>query len=171
VAALQSTSATLPDRPQGGPASSSKLHAEIAALDGMDLKALRSMWRKLYHHPAPPNFRRPLLIRGLAYQMQVDVYGGLSPKTRRTLLKIAAQAESAGGFTTADAQRRLRPGTRLIRAWKGVTHTVNVLDDGFEWQGDRYGSLSAIAKEITGTSWNGNTFFGLGRSKKVSSDA
>ena len=167
---LQKTQATLPDRPQGGPVSLATLRDEIAALDGLSLNDLRGRWRKLYRHPAPPNFRRALLIRGLAYQMQVEVHGGLSPKTRKTLLKIAAQAETAGGFTAANAPRRLRSGTRLVRAWKGVTHTVNVLDDGFEWQEQRFGSLSAIAKAISGTSWNGNTFFGLGR-RRAAPDA
>jgi hypothetical protein len=175
LADLHTTSTTQPDRLSSGPAPSrsaaDRLRDEIAALDDLDFAALRARWRQLYRNPAPPKFRRALLIRGLAYQMQVKALGDLSPKTCRKLLKIAAEAEG-GGFTSVNTPRRLRPGTRLVRAWKGVTHTVNVLDVGFEWQGARYGSLSAIAREISGTSWNGNTFFGLGRRRKAeASDA
>lgn len=157
-----------PDRPKGGPAE--RVAAEIAALEGMDLKALRALWRTYYRHPAPKFFRRELLIRGIAYEMQAKVFGGLAPKTRRTLLKLAAQYEAGPGFTTADAPRKLRPGTRLVRAWKGVTHTVNVLTDGFEWNSKKYRSLSAIARAISGTNWNGHTFFGLDRKKKGDAD-
>jgi hypothetical protein len=156
-----------PDRPSGGPVTSTdRLSTEIAALDGLDLEALRTLWKKLYRHPAPRYFRCDLLIRGIAYEMQAKAYGGLSPKTRRTLLKIAAGHEAGTGFTTADAPRKVRAGTRLVRAWKGVTHTVNVLADGFEWNGQKYRSLSAIAREISGTNWNGFNFFGLDRQKK-----
>ncbi len=162
---LSGKSSFKPDRPAGGPVSSDRMATEIDALNGLDLEALRERWHKLYRHPAPRFFRRELLIRGIAYQMQVKAYGGLSPKTRKRLLKLAAQYEAGTGFTTADAPRRLRPGTRLVRAWKGVTHNVNVLADGFEWHGRKYRSLSAIAREISGTNWNGFNFFGLDRRK------
>jgi len=149
------------------------LRSEIAALDQLDLNALRQRWRQLYRTAAPVGFRRDVLIRAIAYKLQEKALGGLAPSTRRKLLKIATEAESADGFTTADAPRRLRAGTRLIRDWKGTVHTVEVLADGFEWTGSRFTSLSAIAREITGTSWNGHTFFGVGRSKrdKVGDDA
>ncbi|MDB5542178.1 MAG: uncharacterized protein JWQ89_3905 [Devosia sp.] len=155
------------------PTRAEALRSEIAALDQLDLNALRQRWRQLYRTAAPAGFRRDLLIRAIAYKLQERALGGLAPATRRKLLKIAAEAESSDGFTTADAPRRLRAGTRLIRDWKGTVHTVEVLADGFEWSGQRFTSLSAIAKEITGTSWNGHTFFGVGRTKreKVSDDA
>jgi hypothetical protein len=63
------------------------------------------------------------------------------------------------------AEPRIRPGTRLIRVWRGKTHTVFVHEHGFEWDGKLHRSLSTIAKAITGTSWNGWTFFGVKRSK------
>jgi hypothetical protein len=159
---LHPTSKIEPDR-LGGPVSS--VDRQIAELEGMDLEALRALWRKLYRKPAPRFFRRELLVRGLANQIQVKAYGGLAPKSRRKLLRIAAEHEAGAGFTTADAPRRVRPGTRLVRAWKGVTHSVNVLDDGFEWNGTKYRSLSAIARAISGTSWNGHNFFGLDKRK------
>src|SRR5688572_10573405 len=160
------------DRTASADKATDALNSEIAALGDLDLYELRARWLTFYHRPAPRFFRRDLLIRGIAYEMQAKVYGGLSPKTRRQLQKIAAAAESSAGFTTADLPRRLRPGTRLVRAWKGVTHTVNVLDDGYEWQEKRYRCLSAIAQAISGTNWNGNTFFGVKpRKGKVAEDA
>ncbi len=137
-----------------------RVHNDIAALDGMDLGDLRALWQKLYRTAAPKGFRRELLIRACAHQIQVTAYGGLSPKTRRKLLKIAAEAER-GTFTTAGSPRRLRPGTRLVRAYGGKTHTVEVLADGFAWNEQKFRSLSGIAKAISGTNWNGNVFFGL----------
>jgi hypothetical protein len=147
-----------------------RVRYDIAALNGMDLADLRALWQKLYRTPAPKTFRRELLIRALAYQIQAKAYGGLASKTRRRLLKIATQAEQ-GTFTTAGAPRRLRPGTRLVRAYEGKTHTVEVLADGFAWDGRKYRSLSGIAKSISGTNWNGNVFFGLTRPTKASQAA
>lgn len=162
------TEATGSARSRAGRPSSTddRVRDDIAALDALDLAELRTLWQKLYRAPAPKTFRRELLIRGLAYQIQVRTYGGLSPKTRRKLLKIAAQAEE-GTFTPAGAPRRLRPGTRLVRAYDGKTHTVEVLADGFAWNGQKFRSLSAIAKGITGTNWSGAAFFGLTRPAKA----
>ena len=156
-------------RPRAGRPTSTddRVRDGIAALDGLDLGQLRALWQKLYRTAAPKGFRRELLIRACAYQIQAKAYGGLSPKTRRKLLKIAAQAEQ-GTFTTAGAPRRLRPGTRLVRAYDGKTHTVEVLTDGFAWNGQKFRSLSAIARAISGTNWNGHVFFGLTRPNKAS---
>ena len=162
------TSTTETSRPAGRPSSlGNRVHAELAALENMNLHDLRTTWKKLYRTEAPRFFRRELLVRACAYQIQVKAYGGLSPKTRRRLLKIAAEAEQ-GTFTTAGAPRRLRPGTRLVRSYDGVTHTVDVLADGFAWNGQKFRSLSGIARAISGTNWNGNVFFGLTGPKKAS---
>ena len=144
-----------------------RVRDDIARLEGLDLAELRAMWQRLYRTPAPKGFRRELLIRACAYRIQAKAYGELAPKTRRKLLKIAEAAEH-GTFTTAGAPRRLRPGTRLVRAYDGKTHTVEVLADGFAWDGRKYRSLSAIARAITGTSWSGTVFFGLTRPNKAS---
>lgn len=158
-----------PARPRAGRPSSldDRVRDEIAALDGMDLEDLRALWQKLYRTAAPKGFRRELLIRACGYQIQAKAYGGLSTKTHRKLLKIAAQAEQ-GTFTTAGAPRRLRPGTRLVREYAGKTHVVEVLPEGFAHEGKNYRSLSAIAKVISGTNWSGNSFFGLKRSTTAS---
>src|SRR5215218_8969087 len=116
----------------------------------------------LYGRRAPKFFRRKLLVRAVAYQMQVKAYGGLSEATKRRLREIAAAARD-GTFDAAVAEPRIKPGTKLIRTWKKATHEVMVLNDEFAWNGERYTSLSTIAKAITGTSWNGWTFFGIKR--------
>lgn len=133
---------------------------ELEQLRQSPLEALRAEWLRLFRNSPPKSLRRELLIRAIAYQRQVELYGGLSQRTRKLLLKIATLSETTG-FTTADLPRRLAPGTRLVRAWRGSTQTVDVLADGFSWNGERYTSLSTIAKAISGTSWNGNAFFGL----------
>ncbi len=140
------------------------LMADIAALPGLTLIELRERWKGLYGTPAPRSFRRDLLVRAIAYQLQVRAYGGLSAATRRRVREIAA-AVREGTFEPALAHPRLRPGTRLIRVWRGETHTVFVHEDGFEWNGARHRSLSTIAKALTGTPWNGWTFFGVKRAK------
>ena len=137
-----------------------QVEAEIAGLAGLSLEALRGRWEALYGNPAPRSLRRDLLIRAVAYQLQVKAFGGLSAATRRKLREIAVAARE-GRFEPALIGPRVKPGSRLIRVWQGETHSVLVLEDGFEWKGARYRSLSLIAKTITGTNWNGWTFFGV----------
>jgi hypothetical protein len=149
-----------------------QVEAEIAGLAGLSLEELRRRWEALYDNPAPRSLRRDLLIRAVAYQLQVKAFGGLSVATKRKLREIAAAARE-GRFEPSLIGPRVKPGTRLIRMWQGETHTVHVLDDsGYEWNGAQYGSLSVIAKTITGTNWNGWTFFGVkrrpGRNKNAS---
>lgn len=124
--------------------------AEAAALEGLGLEALRAIWRERYG--APPTLRSPeLLAMMLAWRIQADVDGGLDADTRRMLRRPGS---SAGPVTQS--------GTRLTREWQGVKHEVVTLSDGgYVYGGDRYKSLSQIARLITGTRWNGPRFFGL----------
>jgi hypothetical protein len=94
--------------------------------------------------------------------MQVRAYGGLSPATRRRLFEIA-KAVRRGDVDVAGIAPRILPGTQMIRQWRKETHVVTAVADGFEWNGKVHKSLSAIARQITGTSWNGYTFFGIKR--------
>ena len=153
------------DRAPSGRSSSSLAEITTDQIQDMEREELLALWFRIHKKPAPPFFRRALLIRALSYEIQVHQHGGLSRETRRTLLKIAAQAEQ-GPFKRSDMPFRLRPGTRLIRSHKGKVHTVEVLQDGFEWKGRRYGSLTAIATEISGTRWNGYDFFGIDRKSR-----
>jgi hypothetical protein len=132
----------------------------LARLLTLDLGELRQQWRGLYKTPAPLNLSRELLVRAVAYRMQELSHGGLRPEPQRQLLRIARQFKETGAATIG-TRPELKPGTRLVREWRGRTHDVLVLDDGFAWQGRHYRSLSAIARKITGTAWSGPLFFGL----------
>src|SRR5687767_12933333 len=92
------------------------LEAEIARLPDLGLAELRARWKTLYGCPAPKFFRRKLLVRAVAYQMQVKAYGGLSEATKRRLREIAAAAHE-GTFDAAMAEPRIKAGTKLIRTW------------------------------------------------------
>ncbi len=135
--------------------------ARVAALKATPTPELKEQWRKLFDTEPPPYNRRFLESR-LAYRIQELAYGGLKPQTVARLEALGEQLD--GGNITL---RRIRgddkpiAGTRLIREWQGIEHSVTVLNDGYEWQGRPYQSLSAIARAITGTRWNGWVFFGL----------
>jgi hypothetical protein len=135
--------------------------ARVAALKAMPTPELKEQWQALFDTPPPPYNRRFLEGR-LAYRIQELAYGGLKPETVRRLEQLGEQLD---GGNIAVRRRRAdeRPiaGTKLLREYQGVEHTVTVLQDGYEWQGRPYRSLSAIARAITGTRWNGLTFFGL----------
>jgi Protein of unknown function (DUF2924) len=111
-------------------------------------------------HASPPYNRRFLESR-LAYRIQELAYGGLKPETIERLEAIADELEGKGSRRRSSLQHRPIAGTRLIREWKGVEHCVTVRDDDFEYQGRPYKSLSAVARAIAGTRWNGLVFFGL----------
>lgn len=103
-----------------------------------------------------------MLRKALAYEMQVAAFGGLSSLLKRQL-KDLAKAAREDRFDEALGTTHLKPGTMLMRVWEGKTENVMVTRDGYVWAGERYTSLSAIARAITGTSWNGWTFFGVKR--------
>ena len=138
--------------------------ARIAALKTTPTPALKTMWRDLFEGEPPPYNRRFLESR-LAYRIQELAYGGLRPTT---IERLEALGEQLDGGNIAVRRTRVddRPiaGTRLIREYQGVEHCVTVRDDGYEYQGRPYKSLSAVARAITGTRWNGWTFFALRRS-------
>src|SRR4051794_41614700 len=92
--------------------------------------------------------------------MQVKAFGGLPEATKARLRELAAGA-SDGTLDAATMGPRIKPGTKLVRTWHGETYNVLVLENGFSWKGQHHSSLTAIAKAITGTSWNGWSFFGL----------
>jgi hypothetical protein len=136
------------------------LEGEIASLRDLDLAELKRRWLTLFPHPVPRYFRREHLIRALAHRMQIEAYGDLKPSIRRRLREIvdALRSGSNPGF---DLAPRIKPGTKLVRVWQGKTRIVTALEEGFEWQGSRYRSLSEVARVITGTRWNGLVFFGV----------
>jgi hypothetical protein len=117
---------------------------------------------------ASPHLRKQLLVPLLAYKMQEQIYGGLRPEVKRRLRALAVSFESEPNRTSAKlaASCRIKPGTRLIRQWQDKTHHVTVCDQGFEYDGGKYSSLSEIARLITGTRWSGPLFFGLKKTEK-----
>ena len=134
--------------------------AQLAALKSAPAGALKARWRELFDTD-PPAYNRRFLESRLAYRIQELAYGGLS---REALERLTAMAKQYATRDRTDRKARpLRPiaGTRLIREWQGVEHGVTVRADDFEYQGRPYKSLSSVAREITGTKWNGWVFFGL----------
>lgn len=134
--------------------------ARLRMLAAASLPDLRSEWKRLTGRAPPPGIRTDLLRRALAYRIQEQAYGGLDRDTRRRLREIAAAADR-GEKRVAVQATQLRPGTAITREWQGRTHAVNVLAEGFEYQGKAYKSLSEIARAITDTRWSGPKFFGL----------
>jgi len=135
--------------------------ARLAALKTASTPDLKAQWRDLFDSEPPPFNRRHLENR-LAYRIQELAYGGLKPETIRRLERLGEELDG-GDRKKSRVRANTMPiaGTRLIREWQGVEQIVNVTADGFEWQGRPYKSLSAIARAITGTRWNGWVFFGL----------
>jgi hypothetical protein len=141
--------------------------SKLELLSRRSLGDLRSDWRRLYRLSPPKRLSRDLLIRGIAYRLQEQSYGGLSksilnhllPSDDDTQTKTEPQSKTAIPII-------LKPGTRLVREWKGQTLSVLVCEDGcFDWNGKRYASLSMIAREVTGAHWSGPRFFGLSNAK------
>ncbi|MTH60040.1 DUF2924 domain-containing protein [Paracoccus litorisediminis] len=133
----------------------------LAALKTAPMAVLKAQWLELFDS-APPPFNRRHLEARLAYRLQELSHGGLAPATLRRLEVLGETFERSGnGEVSARAGLKPITGTRLVREWRGIEHAVTVTAEGFEWQGRPYRSLSAIARAITGTRWNGLVFFGL----------
>ncbi len=134
--------------------------AELARLSQLTIFELRGEWLRLHRTNLPMRLSRDLLSRGVTYKLQERSLGGLSKSTARKLEQAGAEPPGNGATKPAPPMA-LKPGTRLVREWHGVTHTVLVHADRVEWRGQRYRSLSVIAREITGVRWSGPRFFGL----------
>jgi DUF2924 family protein len=135
------------------------VEAELVRLRVMPIVGLRALWRAKFKTEPPKAFGPDLLRRSIAHKVQEGAYGGLDRATARLLRRLMAQfAKNNGRFVLP---RRIKPGAILVRQWKGQSHRVVVLEDGFTYQDKPYESLSEIARLITGTHWNGSKFFGL----------
>ena len=143
-----------------GLGSADDVAAKLRALEQMDGPALRAEWRRFYRAHPPKGVRRDLLLLGVAWKVQEQAYGGFGATTKRRLADLAETLERDGDVTRSRVAR-LRPGVKLVREWRGETHTVIVGEDGFEWRGRQWRSLSVIAREITSGHWSGPRFFGL----------
>ena len=132
----------------------------LARLSELTLFELRGAWRRLHRAPPPMRLSRDLLTRAIAYKLQEHAFGGLSKSILRKLERLNIDSEASEARRPA-APISLKAGARLVREWRGVTHTVLVHADGCEWSGLRYRSLTLVAREITGAHWSGPRFFGL----------
>ena len=133
---------------------------ELASISELTIADLRAEWRRLYRSDPPKAISRDLLELAVAWKLQEKALGGHSYATRQRLKSISDTLDAVGKLARRRA-RSLKPGARLVRTWHGETHTVRVTDDGYEWRGKRWQSLTSIAREITGTKWSGPRFFGL----------
>jgi hypothetical protein len=137
-----------------------EIEAELARLRSMPKAELRQRYRATFKIDPPKAFGPDLLRRSIAFRIQELAFGGFDAATRRMLNNLIAQhAKSKDGRIVMP--RRIKPGAVLVREWKGQSHRVTVLQDGFAYQDKAYASLSEIARAITGARWNGPRFFGL----------
>ena len=148
---------------------------KLSKLSTAERNELLALWSATLDQPPPPRASRELLASALAWQLQERKFGGLQPATQRKLRLLArAQERKKPATPSPQPPVNLRPGTAIIKRWRGAQHVVMVLADGFQHQGKVYGSLSQLAREITGTRWNGPAFFGLrkghGRIAEVHND-
>ena len=127
--------------------------------------ALESLWQATFQRPLSPKMRRPLAAQLMRFHQQETAHGGLPPEVEAYLASLLPKARGRGIQTPPMPLRRLKPGTRLLRTWRGHTYTVTVADPGFVYAGTTYNSLSVVAREITGTPWSGPVFFGLKKAK------
>lgn len=137
------------------------ISTQIAQLPSFSRKQLLELWQKLYQKTAPKGLRRELLIPFLAYRIQERAYGGLKTSTRSELRRIARDCEKSKNSPNLKLRSKAKTGTRIYRDWRGETHEVIVTEAGYEYRGLAFGSLSNIARKITGVRWSGPAFFRL----------
>ena len=135
---------------------------ELAAIPDLSRAVLVEQWTTAYGRPPPKGLSRRLLEYAAAYNLQSKSFGGLTPAVRRKLHRSAKPGEDeASRVPRAVGSKGPPPGSRLVREWHGRTFTVDVLETGFLCDGQHYGSLSEVARAITGARWSGPRFFGL----------
>ena len=159
--------------PGASPALDASVLSIVANLQGLDLNGLRRQWRAHLGSEAPAHLPRWLLIRVLACRLQSDALGGLEKSIQR-ILRSGKEDGAGPPFDRRAPQTRegvsLKVGALLVREWKGQLERVMILEEGFAWNGQTFGSLSQIAKAMTGTNWNGHRFFGLHQGKTPAAD-
>ena len=136
------------------------LAAELKGLGGLGTDELRQCWTEYYGIAPSPRISRELLVRAVAHRMQEEAHGDLGKACRRQMARLTVTL-GAGGSLEGVQTRSFKPGTKLIREWKGKVHEVVIAGGTYIWAGQHYRSLSQIARAITGTRWSGPRFFGL----------
>jgi len=131
---------------------------ELASLPALDRGMLLKRWKELYTTEPPAGVRNKFLMHAIAYRLQENALGGLKPATRHFLEKAVGENQTKKPIW---APVSIKPGTRLLREWHGVTYEVIIMEEGVQCKGKYYRSLSEVARAITGTRWSGPLFFGL----------
>ena len=144
------------------------LTQKITALVNMPRADLKDSWQKIHGSEPPAHISRDFMARSIAYKIHEKELGGLNKSVRRRLKTLARALETEGSLPVISGPI-LKPGAKLVREWHGKTYKAIALEDGFEFEGRRYRSLSKIACEITGAHWSGMRFFGLLQEKSPSS--
>ncbi|MCF6293355.1 MAG: DUF2924 domain-containing protein [Robiginitomaculum sp.] len=139
--------------------SEERLESELSRLHALDRESLLSQWMKVFNYPPLKGARNITLQRGLSYHYQERAYGKLKASTSKKLLRISSS--TIDNADLVPSKPKTQTGNQLIREWNGKTHTVMVIENSFEWSGEHYTSLSAVAHAITGVRWSGPRFFGL----------
>ena len=159
-------------RPRPRPEVVLALDDMVAALVELDFNGVCLQWRNHLGGTPPAHLPRWLLIKILAYRIQAAALGGLDKETLRVLRQPKGRRLASSDLRPFEARiattregTKLQAGALLAREWNGRFERVMILDQGFAWNGETYGSLSQVAKAITGTSWNGHRFFGLRTAK------
>jgi hypothetical protein len=142
------------------PKSNALLAVELEELGGLGTDELRLRWSNLFGMAPSPGISMELLIRAVAHRIQEEAHGGLGKSCRRQLARLAVTLGEGGSIETPKI-RSFKPGTKLVREWKGKVHEVVIAGGTYIWAGQHYRSLSQIARAITGTRWSGPRFFGL----------
>jgi hypothetical protein len=142
------------------PLDTAAIEAEVARIQTLKLDEVSVLWRDTFKKDVPKALTRDLLVRTLCWHIQEQAFGGHSPAILRLLAEYAR-----GRPVEANQLRRLKPGTEVVREYQGERHTVVITEEGFRWRGGDYPSLTAIARLITGSNWNGPRFFGLRENK------
>jgi hypothetical protein len=142
------------------------LHEQLHDLTRLTTAELRTLWQRQHQVRVPKGLSRDLLIRFIAHRLQEEALGGLGRTTLRRLEALRVQMEDRTDGDAPPRSASLKPGTTLLREWNGTTHTVLVLEDGFEYRGQRFASLTKVAAAISGLHRSGPAFFGLNRSVK-----
>jgi hypothetical protein len=149
-----------------GNADVTEVNRQISELADRSTHELRLAWRQLHRTGPPQGLSRDLLIRALANQLQEGIHGRASRALQRRLETLAGEFDRDGA--SFDPRVVLKTGTTLVRQWRGHAHSVLVREDGFEYEGQRYRSLSVIAEQITGAHWSGPRFFGVSKRARAS---
>ena len=142
---------------------------KIRRLQALENPALRAYWEQLGGPKMNPRLNRDFLIRLIAKHLQEKAYGGLDNSTQKRLQRLATESFSISGKSRPSISP-IKPGTRLIRQWRGDSHEVIVGDKGFTYRGQPYRTLSIIARKITGTQWSGPRFFGISQADLAKMD-